>query len=278
MTQSPPLLDQTARRRNRNRAAAAPDGSDFLFVEGADRLLDRLDDIRRPFPVALDVGCRWGEVAATLGGRGQVETLYQSDPSPKLCAVARRRAPHVPTFCADEDALPLPPESLDLVLSNLDFHGVGDLPGALGRLRGLLKPGGAVLISLLGAETLFELRDCLAEADVALFGQVFPRVCPTVGVKGLGDLAARAGFVDPTVDLDTLSVRYERPLTLLQDLRHMGEANAMSQRPRQGWTRTALSKTLEIYRDRFGGDDGDKKDGRVPATFQILTLTAWKPG
>lgn len=273
MTQIPPLLDQAARKRNRDRAATAPDGSDFLFVESADRLLDRLDDIRRTFPVALDLGCRWGEIAATIAGRGQVETLYQSDISPAMCIAARKRNPDVATFCAEEEAPPLPPASLDLLLSNLDFHGLNDLPGAMARVRDLLRPGGAVLVSLLGAETLFELRECLVEAEMNLSGQASPRVSPTIGVKDLGDLAARAGFVDSTVDLDALTVRYERPLNLLRDLRHMGEANALSERTRLGLRRDVLSRTLEIYEKRFGG-----ADGRVPATFQILTLTAWRRG
>ncbi|MBE1237135.1 methyltransferase domain-containing protein [Phaeovibrio sulfidiphilus] len=272
MTDIATLFDAAAVRRNRERAARAPEGADFLVAEAAERLLDRLDDIRRSFPVALDLGCRWGLLGERRGARGGIGHLVQCDTSPAFCALAGARNPGSPVVCASEEALPFAEQSFDLVISNLSLHAVNDLPGVLVQIRRALKPGGAALISVLGGETLVELRQCFYDAEVSLGRTPSPHVAPVVDVKDLGDLAARAGFTMPTADRDGIEVRYEEPLNLFRDLRQMGEANALVRRSRGGLRRDVLARTLELYREQFAGEDG-----RVPATFQILTLTAWAP-
>ena len=82
----------------------------------------------------------------------------------------------------------------------------------------------------------------------------------------------RAGFALPVIDTDTVVVRYDHPLTLLADLRAMGETNALWDRPRAPLTRAILARTSDLYRERYADPDG-----RIPATFEILTLTGWAP-
>ena len=120
------LFDRHAVRLHRARAARGPETADFLVRESAERLADRLTDVARSFPRALDLGCRDGLLARTLVGRGGIETLVHAD-----ATLAFARLAPTPALVAEAEALPFAPESFDLVLSNLDLHWANDLPGAL---------------------------------------------------------------------------------------------------------------------------------------------------
>jgi NADH dehydrogenase [ubiquinone] 1 alpha subcomplex assembly factor 5 len=264
------IFDRALVRKRRDRAAAGFQAHDFLVREVAERLVDRLDDVLRRFPVALDLGCHTGEVADTLKGRGGIETLVQCDLSPAMAAKARANA-H-PTLAADEEWLPFKPASFDLVISCLSLHWVNDLPGTLLQIRRLLKPDGLFLGAMLGGGTLVELRRALMEAELAEEGGASPRVSPFADVRDLGQLLQRAGFALPVADLDALDVSYGNPMRLLAELRGMGETNAVAEQ-RKGFTRRAtLLGALERYHAEFAGPDG-----RVPASFQVVTMTAWAP-
>lgn len=263
-------FDRRAVRAHRDRAAAGLAEHDFLFREVADRLTDRLADITRRFPRALDLGCHGGEVARALGSRGGVETLIQCDLSPALCRTARANG-HM-TVCADEEALPFGRAAFDLVLSNLSLHWVNDLPGTLVQIRHCLKPDGLFLAALFAGQTLHELRDSLLEAELAVAGGVSPRVSPITDMRDLAALLQRAGFALPVVDSDTISVTYSDPFRLMQDLRGMGETNALTARPRSPTRRAVLFDAVARYSARHAD-----ADGRVPATFQVVYLTAWAP-
>lgn len=267
MHASPHVFDRRLLRRRRDRAAAGLADHDFLLREAAERLADRLDDVTRRFPLALDLGCHTGQLGAALAGRGGIETLVSCDLSQGM---ARRVA--APSLVADEEAPPFAEASFDLVASNLSLHWVNDLPGTLLQVRRILKPDGLFLASLLGGETLHELRRAWLEAELAEEGGAGPRVSPFADVRDLGALLQRAGFALPVADCDTLTVAYADPLRLMMDLRDMGESNAVAAQ-RKGFTRRAtLARAAALYREMFEGSDG-----RVPATFQIVTLTAWAP-
>ncbi len=264
------IFDRALVRKRRDRAALHFAHHDFLVRESAERLADRLDDVTRLFPVALDLGCHTGEMAATLNGRGGIGTLVQCDLSPGMAA--RAAANGRPTVIADEEWLPFAEDSFDLVVSNLSLHWVNDLPGTLVQIRRVLKPDGLFLAAMLGGETLTELRRALAEAEVEMENGMSPRVSPFADVRDLGGLLQRAGFALPVADADTVTVSYGDPMRLLADLRGMGEANAVADQ-RKGFTRrTTLFHALNLYQRHFAGPDG-----RLPATFQILTMTGWKP-
>lgn len=257
-------------RRNRERAAGRLGEHDFLLAEVAERLADRLDDITRAFPLALDLGGRGGILAARLAGRGGIETLVHTDLSEAM--VRRHPGAGVLGVVADEEFLPFADGAFDLVISNLDLHWVNDLPGALIQIRRALKPDGLFLAAMFGGGTLAELREALMEAELAEEGGVSPRVSPFADVRDLGDLLQRAGFALPVVDVEEITVSYESPLKLLADLRGMGETNAVIER-RAAFTRRATMMTaIARYAEKHGG-----ADGRVPATFSILTMTAWAP-
>ncbi len=270
MTDAMNLFDRRLLRRRRDRAAVNLTAHDFLFAEVAERLTERLDDVTRKFPRALDLGCHGGALARALGRRGGVETLVQCDLSPAMARAAASSGR--PSLAADEEALPFAPRSFDLVMSVLSLHWVNDLPGALIQIRQALKPDGLFLGALLGGETLAELRAALMEAELAEEAGASPRISPFAEVRDAGALLQRAGFALPVADVDTIPVTYPDALALMRDLRGMGESNALVERRRTPMRRATLARTVAIYAEKFG-----QADGRVPATFQVITLTAWAP-
>ncbi|HJN23979.1 MAG TPA: methyltransferase domain-containing protein [Rhodospirillales bacterium] len=267
MSDSLAIFNRHVVRLHRDRAAAGIKKHGYLFAEVGERLADRLDDVKRRFPLALDLGCHGGELSRLVTERGGIETLVQCDISPRM---ARRAGGHC--LAADEEFLPFSPACLDLVLSSLSLHWVNNLPGALAQIRRALKPDGLFLATMLGGATCKELRTALAEAEIAEEGGLSPRVSPFADAVDLGALLQRAGFALPVVDQDTITVSYGDPWKLMADLRGMGESNAVIER-RRGFTRRAtLMAGARRYRELFGD-----AEGRVPATFQVIYLTAWAP-
>ncbi len=270
---SPPsdiaVFDRDLVRRHRERAAARLEAHDFLFRAAADLLGDRLLDVARPIETALDLGCHGGELGPSLAARG-VGRVVHADLAWGMAA--RARAGGGAVVVADEEWLPFRAAAFDLVISNLSLHWVNDLPGALIQARQVLRPDGLFLASILGAGTLAELRTVLLDAEAETAGGAAPRVSPFADVRDAGGLLQRAGFALPVVDRDILTVAYEDAFALMADLRGMGETNALHERHRGFMRRDTLMRAAELYRERFG-----RPDGRIPASFEIVTLTAWAP-
>jgi SAM-dependent methyltransferase len=264
-----PLLvfDRAALRRRRERAARHWDDHAFLKREIATRLVERLDDVRRSFATALDLGCHGDEVARALSGRTTVQTLVRADLGLSFARTARG-----PTVVADEEALPFAPRSFDLVLSAMDLHWVNDLPGTLIQIARILKPDGLFLAAMLGGATLWQLRQALAAAESEVESGLSPRVSPFADLSDAAGLLQRAGFAMPVADSETIDIEYDGALALMRDLGAMGESNLVAER-RRGFTRRAtLVRAAEIYGERFA-----LASGRVAASFELLYLHGWAP-
>lgn len=274
MESSPEIFDRRVLRRHRARAAAGIADHDFLLREVAERLLDRLQDIRRHFPLALDLGCHHGVVgellAAHPAGLGGIETLVQADLAPAMVRLAAARGG--PALAADEEALPFAEHSLDLVLSVLSLHWVNDLPGTLLQIARVLKPDGLFLAAMIGGDSLQELRAALMQAEIEIEGGASPRVSPFADLRDLGALLQRAGFALPVADVDSLTVTYPSALALMHDLRGMGESGADRNRRRGMSRRETLLRAAAIYQETHAD-----AAGRIPARFDILYLTGWAP-
>lgn len=269
MTDTMLVFDRKAVRRHRDRAASAAAGHGFLFDHAATMLVDRLADVTRGFPLALDLGCHDGAVGRALAGSERVGTLLQADLSP---AYARRAASVAPAFVCDEEMLPVADGSLDLVLSALSLHWVNDLPGALIQIRRALKPDGLFLGAMLGAGTLQELRASLVEAEEGFRGGMAQRLSPFADLRDAAGLLQRAGFALPVADQEAVTVDYASPFRLFEDLRGMGETSALRDRDRWTPPRAFWPAVAAGYQRRFGD-----ADGRVPATFNVLFLSGWAP-
>ena len=264
---APQIIDRSAVRRNRARAAAKFEGYDFLLAQVAADLMERLGDVKRTFPSVLDLGCHTGLLGRRLRARADVRTLVSADAAEAMA----RTAPGL-QLAADEEALPFADGAFDLIVSCLTLHWVNDLPGCLIQARQALKPDGLFLAAMLGGATLAELRQAFLAAEAELEGGASPRVSPFADVRDAGDLLLRAGFTLPVAVTETLTVSYESPLKLVRDLKGMGEANAQTGRRRSFLRRATLARALAIYAERFAD-----AAGRVPATFEVVTLTGWAP-
>jgi len=268
---APPLLfDRALHRKRLDRAARGFAAADFLQRRTALDLVERLEGIMRNFPRAVDLSARAGafrEALAESPAAERVGLLVESDLSPAM--LAGRGGPRV---ALDEERLPFAAQSLDLVVSTLGLHWTNDVVGTLIQIRRVLKPDGLFLGAFLGGATLTELRQALTDAESQILGGAGSRISPFADSRDAAGLLQRAGFALPVADVDRVSVSYEHPLKLMGDLRQMGETNVLADRHPRALTRTLIARAAELYAERFAGPDG-----RITATFEIVTLTGWAP-
>ncbi|UTW55737.1 methyltransferase domain-containing protein [Kordiimonas sp. SCSIO 12610] len=242
------LFDQEQVLKNAIRSQRLPDDHNFLHREIADRMNDRLLDINRKFQTICD-----------LGGLSNIAALSAASGVTNI-----REFP-----C---EFLDIEPNHFDLIVSNLRMHWINDLPGLLIQTNRALKPDGLFMASIFGGDTLFELRHALITAESEITSGAHSRISPFADVRDIGSILQRAGFALPVTDMDTITVTYEHPLKLMQDLRGMGETNALINRSKNFMRKDVLMRASEIYLRDFAGSDG-----RIPATFQIIYMTGWHP-
>ena len=268
MSAPPILFDRALHRRRLDRAAEGYSAAGFLKARAADDVVMRLEAIMRSFPLAVDLGARDGAFARALvasDAREKIGLLVEADLSAAM--LAGRPGPRVQL---DEERLPFAEESLDLVVSTLALHWTNDLPGALIQVRRALKPDGLFVGAIFGGATLTEFRQSLMQADSELSGGAGPRVSPFADVLDAAALLQRAGFALPVADVDRVQVGYAHAMDLVRDLRAMGETNVLAER--RPLSRRLLARAGEVYAERFA-----RPDGRIVATFEIVTMTGWAP-
>jgi SAM-dependent methyltransferase len=270
MSAPPRLFDRRLHRQRLDRAAHDFAAADFLKVRAAGDMVERLEIILREFPICVDLGSRNGAFSALLAqsdARAKIGMVIETDLSGVM--LGHR---HGHRLQIDEEALPFAPASLDLVVSSLALHWVNDLPGTLIQVRRALKPDGLFLGAIFGGQTLTELRQCLIQAESDLTGGAGLRIAPFADAFDVAGLLQRAGFALPVADLDRVTVRYDHPLKLIGDLRRMGETNALADGRGRPLSRPVLARAMALYQERFSDPDG-----RVRATFDIMTITGWAP-
>lgn len=240
MEKPPRLTDRQALQRNRARASAM-----FLQDTVAGDVQERLIEVNRTFTAPA---------------------IVTGFPAFWAC-----RMPDAKVI-EDSETLDLTEGAHDLLIHAMSLQWADDPIGQLVQCRRALKPDGLLIATLFAGQTLHELRSVLAEAEVAMTGGLSPRILPMSEVRDLGGLMQRAGFALPVADMMPLTVTYDTPIHLMRDLRAMGEGNAMDQRQRTPTRRTIFAHAMARYVDTFGMDDG-----RIPATFEVITLTGWAP-
>jgi SAM-dependent methyltransferase len=210
--------------------------------------------------------------AARLGGDAFLLREAQDGIAARLAGVTRDFAYRLELLPDAEERIDAAPESADIITSALTLHAVNDLPGLLLQARRVLKPDGLFLAALFGGDTLTELRQSLAAAEIEVLGGVSPRVSPFADVRDLGGLLQRAGFALPVADVERTMVRYRDFGGLVRDLRAMGETNALVERSRKFLRHEVLAVAFAHYAKHFAD-----ADGKLRATFDIVYLTGWAP-
>lgn len=263
------MLDPRAIRRAFGRAAASYDAHAVLQREVAGRLLERLDDTDIDPRVVVDLGCGTGEQARMLYSRYPGAGILALDAAlPMLRAAATHRGwlrRRFHPLVADAQTLPLASGSVDLVYTNLMAQWSPDLPRLLNGIRRVLRPGGVLVLSTFGPDTLGELRQAWAAADDQ------PHVGSFQDVENFGDTLVRAGFDNPVLDTDWLTTTYADPKQLLRELQGLGATYADDGR-RRGLTGPRRLRAMLSAYEAFRNDEG-----RYPATWEVVYATAWGP-
>ena len=236
---------------------------DFLLKEVTHRLLDNLEDIERDFHKVLNIG---GHPNLTSDYFSDAFLLTQ-DLSLKKIATLKTNS-----IQADEEFLPIKNKSLDLVFCALNLHWINDLPGALVQILQSLKPDGLFIGAALGGETLYELRTSMMKADIERLGGIRPHASPLMDIRDAGNLLQRAGFTLPVLNTERITVTYSDALTLMKELKGMGENNALLRGYKGLTTPAHMMKFAEIYAEDFAN-----QQGRIPVTFDIIYFQGWSP-
>ncbi|KGM53160.1 malonyl-CoA O-methyltransferase [Lysobacter arseniciresistens ZS79] len=279
------LFDHRQVRRAFSRAAHGYDAGAALQREVAARLMEQLDYLddpalqRAPPEVVVDLGCGPGHAAAAMQKRWPKAQVLALDLAPGMLAEARRNAAEATGLagrlnpfarrplpvCADARLLPLRDASVDVLFSNLCLQWVEDLPGVFAGFRRVLKPGGLLLVSTFGPDTLWELREAFAAADEAPHVSLFPAIAQ------FGDALIAAGFKDPVLDRDEFRDGHPDLAHLMRELRAIGATNAMAERRRSLTGRARFARAAEAYEPMRGGD------GQLPASWEVIYAHAWGP-
>lgn len=279
------VFDTDLKDRQKAWALSIEDGPyyDYLRDESARRLADRLDDIARDFPKALELGSYRGSLLQTIssgealrgtGGIGGIQHLTQCDTIP--CASPTLYSSSSPLVTServtcDFEALPFEKHSYDVVLSSMTLHWINDLPSTLIQIRDILKPDRPFVASMLGGSTLHELKTCFYLADMERRGGLAPHASPFARASDVAGLLQGAGFTLPTVDVDKLEVSYPSAFALMEHLSLMGEGTATIDRDTRAGRDTLLA-VAALYQEMYGLEDGS-----VPATFELISMIGWSP-
>jgi malonyl-CoA O-methyltransferase len=262
--------DKRAARRAFDRAATRYDDSAVIQQEVGRRLLDHLEGINITPRRIIDLGCGTGAHLGTLVRRYPGANVTGVDVSAAMLALARNRAPWWRRIAgggpalvrADAERLPLAPATSDFTFSNLALHWC-DPQAFFAEASRTLATGGLLLFSTFGPDTLRELRAAFRAVDEA------PHVHSFIDMHDLGDALVHAGFGDPVMEMETLTVEYADVAGLARDLRSTGGSNAMGAR-RRGLTGPAQWKRMvQQY-------EAQRRGGALPATCEVVYGHAWK--
>lgn len=271
-----PRADASRIWQARGRAADRHDAADVLGREIGQRMLERLDLVRLPDGAIVDVGCATGIGTRQPQLRHPDRLVVGLDPSLRLLAaasppsgpVARLRgllgAGRARRAVADPVRLPLRPGLAALVWSNLLLHAIDDAELALRAWLSVLRPGGLLMFSTLGHDTLRELRAAFAAVDG------LPHVHDFVDMHNIGDSLVAAGFADPVLDMEVVTLTYPTLDSLVADLRGLGQVNAAPGRTRGLYPPARWREMSRRYESLRAAD-------RLPATFEVIQGHAWKP-
>ncbi|XP_076826100.1 arginine-hydroxylase NDUFAF5, mitochondrial-like [Clavelina lepadiformis] len=267
------IFDRKVKQIQKQRAVLSPDGHIFEYLkeEVACSVVDRIADVKRSFPLALDLGCGKGFLAKSLAQEDGVSMMLQGD----LCKenVTKAYPSLIPCegLSFDEENLPFRDNTFDLVLTSLSLHWVNDLQGYFSEVLRILKPDGCFIGAMFGSDTLFELRCSLQLAETEREGGIAPHVSPMMQGHQLANLLSSAKFNLVTLDFDQLVVNYPSMFELMEDLQGMGESNALLSR--KMLHRDTIIAASAIYQAMYG----DTMENFIPATFQLLHMIGWKP-
>jgi len=259
-------------RRSFDKAATTYDQAAVLQREVCVRALERLDLVKLDPAAIIDAGCGTGFASLALHKRYPRAKLVALDIAPAMLRKARSRIPVWRKWigssrdvfvCGDNERLPLRSACVDMLWSNLAFQWVNDLPAVFAESQRVLRPGGLLMFTTFGPDTLKELRAaCAADGKV--------HVNRFIDMHDIGDMMIGAGFADPVMDMEYVTLTYTDVRSVMRELKALGAHNVAVGRNR-GLTGKQTLREIERRYESF------RRAERLPATFEIIYGHAWKP-
>ncbi|MDH5534343.1 MAG: malonyl-ACP O-methyltransferase BioC [Betaproteobacteria bacterium] len=268
------LIVKRLARRSFERAAATYDAAAVLQNEVCERMLARLEYVKLSPVMVLDAGAGTGNALPGLMRRFPRTRVIALDVARAMLQragkriapwerlVLRRAAPV--RLCADIERLPLAEACVDLAWSNLALQWVNDPARAFAELRRVLAPGGLLMFSTFGPDTLGELRAAYRGTDNRTHVNRF------IDMHDIGDMLVHSGFADPVMDMERVTLTYADVRELMRDLKAIGAHNVTQGRPPGLSGKSRIATVARNY-------EALRREGRLPATFEVVYGHAWKP-
>ncbi|MBK9161799.1 MAG: malonyl-ACP O-methyltransferase BioC [Nitrosomonadales bacterium] len=266
-------IDKKQVRRAFSRAAADYDAAAVLQREVCVRMLERLDYVKLQPARVLDVGSGTGWGTRQLSERYPKADITALDIALGMLQHARGTSnwwkklfagKRESYLCADVEALPVASGSAEMVWSNLALQWCNDLPATFVELHRVLKVEGLLMFSSFGVDTLKELRVAFREVDG------YNHLNRFADMHDIGDMLVAAGFADPVMEMEKITLTYDDVRAVMQDLKRIGAHNATAGRAPGMMGKAAWRRVTENYETL-------RRDGKLPATFEIIYGHAWKP-
>lgn len=264
------VLEKRRVRDSFDRAAERYDDVAVLQREVGSRIMERLEIIKILPTMIVDVGAGTGAFTGKLSQRYKKARIIAFDMAPRMLITARnRRGPFERGWfnrqgfvCGDAESLPFADQSVDLLFSNLTIQWCADLDKTFREFRRVLKPGGLLMFSTLGPDTLKELRDSWRVVDDDVHVHEF------LDMHDVGDAMLRAGLADPVMDVERFTLTYTDAFQLMRELKILGAHNAATER-RQGLTGKDRIKKMALAYEQH------RLDGMLPASYEVVYGHAW---
>ncbi|MEE9326332.1 MAG: malonyl-ACP O-methyltransferase BioC [Cocleimonas sp.] len=260
------MLDKKIIRQHFNDATESYDAVAVLQQEVANRLSERLAYIKIDPKITLDMGCGTGFISKDLLQRYSKSKVVSLDSALNMTRKCLKQGGwfRKPSgVCADAEALPIKPDTVDLIVSNLMLQWCNDLEKTFSGFHQVLAPNGLLLFSTLGPDTLKEVRQSWQSVDEE------PHTSPFMDMHDIGDALLKAGFIDPVTDMEVITMTYSGARQLMTDIKKTGANNAHSQRTK-GLTGKHKFAEFENNYQKFITDEG-----LFPATWEIIYGHAW---
>ncbi len=260
-------IDKPQARRTFGQAATHYDRVAVLQNDIGQRLLERLDYVRLKPARVLDLGCGTGRhTAALLRRYPQARVIGLDFAWPMVQQTCRQRVHwrrRVRGVCADLEQIPLAADSVDLIFSNAALQWCHDLRATCAEMQRVLRPGGLVLFTSFGPDTLLELRQAWAQCDAR------PHVHSFLDMHDYGDQLLQARLLDPVMDCERITMTYPQVTDILRELKLLGATNAARERRRGLTGRAQLQALTAAY------EACRRADGRLPVTYEVIYGHAW---
>jgi len=268
------IPDRRHLRQKLEQAASSYENAAFLQREVADRMLSRLEYIKLQPSRILDAGCRTGYSTRQLATRYNKASVIALDIAQKMLSEARNQHPwwkrHLPLLnsatqylCGDPENLPLSANSIDLAWSNLALQWF-DLERSVSEAHRVVTSGGLFIFSTFGPDTLKELRNAFSGIDQ------YEHVNRFIDMHDIGDALVHAGFADPVMDMEIITVTFNDLAVITRDLKSLGERNHLAGRRPGLMTPKRWQEVTERY-------ESFRREGKLPVTIEVIYGHAWKP-